>query len=256
MTFKKMQLEFQIRHYKWAKLRALEEVRDEFPHFWLFNGGLSWKFYSFLKMLTEDEQNLLVTSTLKRFHADAAAALGESVSRGENAIRERFIKFIMLPADIEREIAARRRTGDPMRFTSKRKVQRAMLTGFRKAFGHLGMQGDDNVGQHSSHVRMKYCGWVVQTNFSFGRSRAQIRHTHSIFSEDVILHPITPGVTGPALLLANALCWINLSVMEWEYLTDTDIEPACDSVIELCREFFDELPKLLKGLERENIAPD
>jgi hypothetical protein len=103
---------------------------------------------------------------------------------------------------------------------------------------------------------MKCGDWAVQTGFYFGRTRSLINFSHAIVSEDRICHPTTLGVTGPAVLLANALCWIWLAHMEWDYLTDTDIEPACDSVVTLCREFFDELPKLLKGLERKKITAD
>jgi hypothetical protein len=101
---------------------------------------------------------------------------------------------------------------------------------------------------------MKFSGWIVQTNFHFGRNRSMISYDHLIASEERICHPTTPGVTAPAMVLDCLICWIGLGRMEWDYLTDTDIEPACDSVVTLCREFFDELPNLLRGLEREKIT--
>jgi hypothetical protein len=252
MNFAQAQLEFQVRHYTWARARAEEERREEFPHFWLFKGG----FYHFIKDLTEDDQKLFISALLKRSHRYAAAEVGETTSTKEKAIGDRFTQVIMKSTEIEKEIAVRKRSGDPMKFASKRTVQRAMLANFEKAFDYLGLEPARNVDQVSSRALTKYCGWIVQTSFFFGRNRSLIDYTHLIASEDQIAHPTTPRVTGPALLLANALRWINLGVMEWEYLTDDDIEPACDSVVALCREFFEQLPVLLKGLERRNVTPD
>jgi len=252
MNFTQAQQEFRIRHYRWAKFRAAEEISEEFPHFWLFKGGLSWKRYHFMRELNEDEQKLFVSASLKRSHRYAAAGLGETTSAEEKALEERYFS-IRERSPFEKELAARRRMGEKTKFASKRKVQRAMLSSFEGAFGYLGLEAARHVGQESSHVPMKFGGWIVQTSFYFGRSQSLIDYNHVIASEEQIRHPTTPGVTGPALLLANALCWINLGKMEWDYLTDTDVEPACDSVITLCREFFGELPKLLGGLEPKNI---
>ena len=50
--------------------------------------------------------------------------------------------------------------------------------------------------------------------------------------------------------------WLGItSQIEWEYLMDEDVDPACDAVIKHCRHFLEVLPKLLKGLEFENISP-
>jgi hypothetical protein len=246
--------EFQIRLYFWAKLKAADEIKEEFPHFWLFKGGASWKHYEFMRKLERREQELFVAAQLKRSHRYAVDILGETVSIEERAIEERWFKCNLEMSDFERDIAIRRRRGETIRFVSKRRLQQAMVSSFDKAFGHLGLEGRENIGHESSYVLMKCGDWVVQTGFYFGRTRSLISHSHVIVSEDRICHPTTPGVTGPALLLANGLCWIGLGRMEWDYLTDTDIEPACDSVVTLCREFFDELPKLLRGLERQKIT--
>jgi len=253
MDLEQARQEFQIRHYLWAKLKAAEEMKDEFPHFWLFKGGPSWRFYQFIKQLDKDEQVLLVNAKLKRSHRYAVAALGEKVSAAEKAIEEQYFNYSRLPCEIERDIAVRRRRGEKIKFASKRRIQQAMVSSFERAFRHLGLEMNGNVGHESAFVLMKCSDWLVQTGFYFGRTQSLIKFTHVIVSEDRICHPTTPGVTGPALLLANALCWIWLGTMQWEYLTNDDIEPACDSVITLCREFFDELPKLLQGLERAKI---
>jgi hypothetical protein len=49
--------------------------------------------------------------------------------------------------------------------------------------------------------------------------------------------------------------WLGItSQIQWEYLTDEDVDPAYDAVIKHCRHFVDVLPKLLKGLECEKIT--
>jgi hypothetical protein len=254
MDLLKAREEFQVRHYLWAKSKAAEEINEGFPHFWLFKGGVSWKFYQFVRNLERREQELLVAAKLKRSHRYAVATLGEMTSGEERAVEEQWFKFNAKLSDLERDIAIRRRRGEVIRFVSKRKLQQAMVSSFGKAFGHLELGAWENIGHESSYVRFKCSDWVVHTAFYFGRTRSLINFSHAIVSEDRIRHPTTPGVTGPALLLANALCWIWLARMEWDYLTGTDIEPACDSIVSLCREFFDELPKLLRGLEREKIT--
>jgi hypothetical protein len=41
----------------------------------------------------------------------------------------------------------------------------------------------------------------------------------------------------------------------WEiYLIEQDVELACDETFKYCRRFFEAAPKLLKGLEFENIT--
>lgn len=252
--------EFQIRLYFWAKMKAAEEIKDEFPHFWLFKGGASWKYYQFMRKLEKKELTLFVSASLKRWYRHAAAALGETTSFEENAVEELFFNF-KERSPFEKEVIARKRAGDPIKFASKGKVRRAMIASFKKAFGSQGLEVTQMRGHPSPFLQMKFSGWLVYTNFEFGAGRfgsgrSVITYNHVIVSEERICHPTTPGVTGPALLLANALCWIGLGRIEWDYLTDADIEPACDSAITLCREFFNELPKMLKGLEREKVTGD
>jgi hypothetical protein len=253
MNISPKRTEFQIRRYLWAKLKAAEEVREEFPHFWLFKGGASWQYYQFMRKLKKGELELFVSALLKRWHRDAAVALGEKASIEENALEEQFFRF-RERSPFERELAARKRRGETIKFASKRKVQKVMIASFKKAFGGQGLEVTDMYGYDSPLLRMKFSGWIVQTNFDFGRTRSLINYNHLIASEERISHPATPGCTAPALVLDCMICWIGLGRMEWEYLMDADIEPACDSVITLCREFFDELPRLLKGLERETVV--
>jgi hypothetical protein len=251
MTLVQAQLEFQVRRYQWAKLKAAEEVKEEFPHFWLFKGGLSWKFYQFIKQLSGGELNLFISAFLKGNHRDAVAELGDPITSEENLLLERYYGFRTF-SPFEKEWAAQKRRGEKVRFASKRNVQRAMMSNFENAFGHLGLEGLEKADSEGANLRMNFRGWIVQTNFFFGRSQSLIHFDH------FVSHPVlisSPGkIQNP--FLTFAACWIGMGILEWNYLMTADIEPACDSVIGLCREFFNELPKFLDGLDVENVTID
>src|SRR5580698_9811218 len=167
MKISDAKLEFQIRRYKWAKLKAAEEIREEFPHFWLFKGGLPWKFYQFAKKLDRREQELFISARLRRSHRDAAATLGETTSPEEAAVEERYFQDGRRWAEIDREIAVRKRKGDPIKFISKSRAQTAMINSFKKAFGGAGLEVFRLRGYSVPFLRMKFGGWIVQTNFGF-----------------------------------------------------------------------------------------
>lgn len=254
MNITQAALEFQIRYYLWAQSKVAEEISESFPHYWLFKGGSSWKGYHFIKQLGRREQEVFAAALLKRYHRNAAKALGETLSVEERSLFDKFLAFSLMPSDFEKEIRARKQKGEKIEFVSKRKLQKAMIAAFQNAFNRRGLETIRRESDSNPLFRMKCCGWIVQTNFDFGRTRSLINYDHLIVSEERFSHPTTPGVTAPVLVLANALGWIKFLNTTWEYLMDQDVEPACDSVVTFCREFFDELPKLLKGLEREKVT--
>jgi len=253
MNISKATREFRIRRYLWAKMKMADEIREGFPHFRAFKGGMTWKECAFMTRLSTRDQGIFVGGQLKQYYRDAAAALGESISVEERALLDRSRAFIQVPSPLQKELAARRRLGESVKFASKRKLLKATTAAFTKAFDDRGLEVLNLQGYPSPFFNMRCSGWIVQTSFEFGRSQSLIAYNHLIASEDRISHPTTPGVTAPALVLDFMLCWIGFCHMQWEYLTDADVEPACDSVVTLCREFFDELPALLHGLERDKV---
>jgi hypothetical protein len=254
MDIAQASVEFEIRYYLWAQTKVAEEIEASFPHYWLFKGGSARKGYQFIKQLGRREQEIFASGVLKRYHNHAAKALGETISAEEQSLFNRFLQFAPMPSDFQKEMIARKKKGEKIKFVSKRKLQKAMTAAFQKAFDRHGLEIVPFAGDPIPLFRIKCCGWIVQTNFDFGRTQSLIRYDHVIVSEQKFDHPTTPGVTAPVLMLANALGWIKFLNISWEYLMDEDVEPACDSVITQCREFFDELPKLLKGLERDNVT--
>jgi hypothetical protein len=110
----------------------------------------------------------------------------------------------------------------------------------------------------SSEFDLDCCGWVVSTQFWYGRRESLINYTHLIASPTRTAHPDIPEITSPDMLLANCIsfgCWLG-TIGQWEYLTDEEVESACDAAINLCGYFFDVAPKLLKGLEFDKITSE
>jgi hypothetical protein len=106
---------------------------------------------------------------------------------------------------------------------------------------------------------IKCCGWVVSTQLWFGRSESLIQYSHCIVSETRIPHHTITEITVPASEFYPGIIsyggWLGVrSQTQWGHLLPEDVELACDAVLKLCGRFFDVAPKLLKGLEFENIT--
>ena len=107
---------------------------------------------------------------------------------------------------------------------------------------------------------MKCAGWVVSTHFWFGRSSALLNYSHTIESEASYQHLGPSGAYMAPLVMETGISfssWLGItSQVQWECLTDEEVEPACAAALKLCAHFFDVLPKLLKGLEGESVTFD
>lgn len=167
--------------------------------------------------------------------------------------------FQRIPISFEEEIASKKQAGEKIRFAGKRKLQKAITGKFKNAFGSQCISHDyDDIGDPSSHFDMKCCGWILSTHFWFGRRESLINYSHSITSPTKIHHERQPEITAPALRMAICISfssWLGItSQIQWEHLFNEDVEAACDAIIMHCRHFFEVAPKLLKGLEFENIT--
>lgn len=259
MIFSKAQQEFQIRYYLWATSEFEKEIDESFPRFRSFKTGAVWGLYQFMQQLDRNEQLTLAHSLLKRFHPNAVRALGESCSDEEKSLRSRLDEFRLAPSGLDVEIGGRRRAGEKIKFMSKRKLLKAMEAKFQSAFGDQCIESEQVLeGDPSLRFRMKCCGWILQTNFWFGRRESVINYSHLIASPTRIKHHMHPEITAPAMLMDQGIsfsAWLGItSQIQWEYLMDADVEPVCADVIKLCGHFFEVLPKLLKGLEFEKIT--
>jgi hypothetical protein len=238
--------EFEARYYGWALSAAEKEAREGFPHLRIFKGGLTWKMYQFTQKLRKEEQLLFVRAYLKR-----GFAIRESLSEEEKALLDRDQVFYMKQRGLELEIRARRRAGEKIKFASKKTLQKAVTEKFMAAFERQGAElGPKNV-PNGVGFTTKCAGWVIMTNFDFGRHESYIEYRHLIVGKPGGVNP-DGTVFFPYPVLA-ILLWIGFPI-RWEYLLDEDVEVACDSAVEMCRQVFDILPELLRGIERDKVT--
>jgi hypothetical protein len=261
MTFSKAKQEFEIRYYLWATSEFEREIDESFPSFRLFKAGEVWRIHQLIQRFERDEQLAYAHSRLKRFHPHAVTALGEGPWDVEDCLPSRPDVYRPMPPTVAQELAVRKRAGEKIRFVSKRKLRKAVMVKFKDAFGSQCIGPEEVYDEDpSAYLRMKCCGWLLQTSFWFGRRENLISYSHTIASETRITHPDNPEITGPAMVLAHGIsfsAWLGLnSQTQWEYLLNEDVEPACDAVIKLCGHFFEVLPKLLKGLEFDKITAE
>jgi hypothetical protein len=258
MKFSEAKLEFETRYYRWATSEWEREINESFPNLRLFKFGSFKHVHEFMQGLFKEDQILLAHSLLKRFHPNAVKQLGISATKEEIALRDRLDDFRNNSFIIEmEELQSKRRAGEKIKFISKANLRKAMVAKFKEMYGARCIKME--IGPEWDPLfDIKICGWVISTQLWFGRSESLIQYKHWLESETRVSHPQNPEITGPAMIISQSISlgdWLGVvSQTQWEHLFKEDVEPACDAVLRLCGRFFDVAPKLLKGLEFENIT--
>jgi hypothetical protein len=248
MTFSKAKNEFDIRYYLWAKSEFEREIEQSFPDLRLSNIVGVPSLYHLMRLFTRSDQLNLAHGLLKRFHPQAVEALNEECSREEMSL--------LAKRDACNIIENSRQLTGPeegKKFAGKSKLRSKVLTEFKKAYG-----GDclalASVGLDPElDFKMRCCGWILSTRFEFNGRHRQMDYAQHIQSE------ATTNYGGaPAIVLSEWISftgWLGIhGQTQWEYLIDDEIDMACDTAIRLCARFIDVAPKLLKGLEFEQIT--
>ena len=215
--------------------------------------------YQFVQQLEKDGQPDVAQFWIQRLRAKAANLPGVGYFDSDKSLLSQLdAVFRPIPLTFEEQIAAKKLTGEKIKFASKRKLQKAITEKFKAAFGDqcLDHRFDDEYDLNSN-FDIKCFGWIVSTNCWFGRRESLINYSHGIGSETKITHPESK-TSASAMIMAQMVSfssWLGItSQIQWEYLMNEDVEPACDAVIKFCGHFFAVAPKLLKGLEFENIT--
>lgn len=187
--------------------------------------------------------------------ADAARVLFETNSLDAKYLSNRLDKFFSsIPQSFEEQVASKKQAGEKIRFVSKMKLQKTLTGMFKESFvgAYFGFISDDSKSDPWTSFDMKCCGWVLTTQFTFGRKQSQLSHRHIIQSKTRVQHPLNPTITGPAVTLGNAVVWP--CGWHWECSMNGEMELACSETLKYCRYFYDAAPKLLKGLEFQNVT--
>jgi hypothetical protein len=218
--------------------------------------------YQYVPQLEKSGQLDVAQFWIEQLRAEAVNVPGVAFFDDDRSLLSQLKEvFRSIPSTFEEQIALRKQAGEKVKFASKRKLQKAITQKFRAAFEDRCIEHRfDNTSDPSSHFDMKCSGWIVSTNFWFGRRQSLINYDHGISSPTRIHHPEHDEITAPAMVMAQMVSfssWLGItSQIQWEYLMEEDVEPACDAVIGHCRRFFEIAPKLLKGLEFEKITPE
>lgn len=264
MNFLEAQSEFRIRYYLWANSEFEREINGSFPSSQQFRTGPAWQAFQFFQKLDNVDRLVLARGLLKRFHPEAVKVLGETCSTDEEILRKRLDRFRHdARSSIELEIDARERSGEKIRYISKRKLLNTVAHRFRDVFGNECVEsGRELTGDPRLEFERK-CpgGWTISTHFWFGRGESLIDYSHAISSEIAVEQR---GAKGPYMgslvmcCLTSFCSWLGLcSQTQWEYLAnDQEVDQACNAAIKLCSHFFAVAPKLMNGLEFEKISKD
>jgi hypothetical protein len=231
-----------------------KSLRSKYYAFWRI-----WELHQFMQHL--DSGYELDDRVINMHDHEIAQILGENWMSKKQHLRSRLDDiFQSIPPAFETEVAARKKKGGKVSFVSKRKLQKAMTKAFNDAFGGQCKCSVFNDKEDPiSGFDMNCCGWIIYTKFWFGRRENLISYTHLIASPTKIANPNDLEIQAPTMLMANCISfggWLGITGQtQWTYLTDEDVEPACDAAIKLCGHFFKVAPKLLKGIEFEKIRP-
>jgi hypothetical protein len=256
MEFLIAKREFDIRYYLWATSEFEKEIEQSFPTIRTFKAGSVWKTHQFMLQLPKRQRVILAHGLLKRFHANAAKALGETCSSEEETLRSRRDGDFSNIASFGEEIRARANAGEPINLASKRQLRKAMTSQFIKAFGGKCNNLACIDEEPDLSFEMNCAGWLVRTSFDFGRKEPLLRYAHSIASKKTFPYRNSrvAMVMGWGMSFNS---YLGLSSQtEWHYLTAEEVEFTCNTAAKLCANFFNVLPRLLKGLECEAISPD
>jgi hypothetical protein len=260
MTSSQAKREFEIRYYLWAISEFQDEIEHSFQNFGSFKTGHVWKLQRFIEKLDRADQLVLASAMLKRFHPDAVRTLNESCSPEEQALRNQLDSFRNRDAGPEIEIAARRRAGEKLKFTSKRKLLKITSQTFQSAFKACSEIDRDE--DYDPHLRfqMESGGWVIYTNFWFGRQESLIDYCHGIATKSIFAQKGAKGVYHaqfPMGMMLSFCSWLGIcSQTQWKHLQTEDVSVACDALVKHCAHFFEVTPKLLKGLEIDSISEE
>jgi hypothetical protein len=290
MTLSDAEKEFRLRCSVWAKAEWEREINESFPHLRLFKTGHAWNLYQFMQKFNKEDQlawargeesmcrkldafprvrdHFQIFKQLRREGkfpdskiifdvgcAPLARILCDTDSTDVEFLSSKLDAFLgSIPQSFEEQVKARTKAGEKIKFVSKKKLQKILTQKVKDVFGNQYEECLVDEG-HWTAFDIKFDGWMLQTQFNFGRKpgyqQSVLGYWHNICSQKKAPHPAIPEVMYPVAYLCRCVRWP--CSWGWEYLTEEDVELACDETFKYCRRFFEAAPGLLEGLEYEKI---
>ncbi len=204
-----------------------------------------------VRQLREDEY--IRPEILRMWNPEGNQILGKGWEQEDDLRQKLEAIYKVVPPSRAEEIAARGYAGEKVNRAPRRSFRRTILRRFKEAFGNecfelacVGMDPD-------LAFKMKCCGWLLTTHFDFtGRSDCQLEYWHSLTSPAAINHH--GQVAAINRFPMSFVGGLGVGKATWEYLEDSEVEPTCEAVLNLCRRFFEVAPNLLKGLHYESLT--
>jgi hypothetical protein len=228
--------EFAVRYYQWAMEDFSREMREGLPLLRKIKGSASLRLVTLMESLGQDEQLLLSSGLVKRFHRRATELLNEPLTAEEDRLCQDYASSIVTPVPAEGETERRIRAG------IARRVNRDRLAALSKK------ELEPILGNPSDVWRPREWwyetpidGWNVRTNVhTYGGYSYQLNYHHRI-------HP-----SGSVYELENwisVLSWLGITSMtNWDLLTDQDMSQAARTLALVCSHFIQAAPSLLEGI--------
>lgn len=251
MTISKAQQEFRIRCYLWATSEFEKEINNSFPNLRLFRSGSGWKLCHFMQRLKPSDQSVLAHGRLKLWYPEQIKELGVEITDEEKSLAASFAEFALQPSSREFQILSRKRAGEKVKFASKRKLRRAIVSKLIEAYGSHWVHTETDEGW-DPQFHMRCCGWIINTQLVLGRRQGVVWYRHIIESEARIPHRNIPQVMVPVATLSPGVAWFE---NRWEDVLDDEVEAVCNGVLRITGFFFEAAPRLLKGLEFDKLDP-
>lgn len=218
--------------------------RSKYEAFWRM-----WGLYRFMQRVGDGQDSV---GYVRKHYPEAPLILGEGWLNKRESLRLQLdAVFHSIPKTYEDELAARKNSGEKIKFASKRRLQKAIMEKFRAVFTEqITDSSYDDLLDPSSNFYMRCCGWTLSTHFWFGRRESLINYSHSLASPTTFEHR---GNQVPTMVMEHSMSWLCMN--QWGYISEGEVDSTCNGVIKLCSRFIDVAPKLLKGLEFDKIAP-
>lgn len=252
MTLSEAKHEFGIRMYYWHVSEFEKEINASFPNLRLFKSGTAWKLYHFMQRLKPGDQFKLAQAWLNIGWSREIENLGVVVAEEGKNLLESFKESAWQPSSREFDIASRKKAGEKIKFASKRKLRKTMVSKFTEAFGSECVHMETGEGW-DPQFHMRCCGWIINTQLVFSRRQGVVWYRHMIESDTRIPHRNFPQLTVPAVTLSSGVAWLQY---RWEDVLDDEVEAVSGEVVKIAGFFFEAAPRLLKGLEFEKIVEE
>lgn len=236
MKLQQARQEFQVRYYRWALDDFRREIDEGFPLLRSVIPGRIWRFLALMKRVRREEQLQFASALVKRFHREAVAHTGESLTVEEERLVENYRNVMLMPTPEEQNLLELELSGRA-RFRVNRKKFAALIK--EELVPILGgvMEPWDT---HDYRYTTSMGSWTILTYCDTGGDYYnQLTYSHSISAAPHVY--IQEHV--------NILSWLGISSQTtWSYLTDADTGRVAECLARLCEHFMKAAGRLLDGL--------